>query len=442
LPTVSEAIDQSPLTKQHWTIFGVCMLVAMLDGWDTQSIGIVAPRLASELALNDTQLGAAFSSAQLGATIGALLFGRLADRFGRRPLMAIAAVLVALFTTLTALVHGYADLLAVRFVAGVGLGGAIPCVLALASEYAPARVRGMAVTTVFAGYPVGAAIGGLINACLVATVDWRMVFYVGGILPALTVLAVLVLVPESLQFLRARGLTAQLALTLDRMRLHADSEGEVSLPVASPNRGASIFGLFAAGMGMSTLLLLAVYFFSYAQTKMVSAWFPSILHSGGLSLSVGAIALSVVNVGSAIATAFSGGLIDRFGPAPTLVPALGASAASLVLFAFFPARTMAVYALSAVVGVACGIGTSGAHVLAVRALPSPVRSSGLGLGLSVGRFGQVVSPLMLGMLMSSGASRSSVYLAIAALPAAAALAASLLALNAAQCRLRRFAKRA
>ena len=100
-----------------------------------------------------------------------------------------------------------------------------------------------------------------------------------------------------------------------------------------------------------------------------------------------------------------------------------------MLFAFFPAGTIAVCALSVVVGVACGVGTSGAHVLAVRAFPSAIRSSGLGLGLAVGRFGQVVSPLMLGMLMSAGGTRSSIYLAMAALPAAAALAASLLAVN-------------
>lgn len=430
LPTLAEAIDQSPLTRWHWTIFGVCMLVAMLDGWDTQSIGIVAPRLAGELALNDTQLGAAFSSAQLGATIGALLFGRLADRFGRRPLVSLATVVVALFTTLTAWVHGYADLLAVRFVAGIGLGGAIPCVLALASEYAPARVRGMVVTTVFAGYPVGAAIGGLVNAWLIGTADWRTVFYVGGILPALTFIAVVALVPESVQFLRARRLTARLAGTLDHLGLRADDEREVAVPVASATTtGTSILQLFAAGMTTSTLLLLAVYFFSYAQTKVVSAWFPSILHSGGLSLSMGAIALSIINVGSAIAAAFSGGLIDRFGTVPALVPALVTSAAGLVLFAFFPAGTIAVCALSVVVGVACGVGTSGAHVLAVRALPSAIRSSGLGLGLAVGRFGQVVSPLMLGMLMSAGGTRSSIYLAMAALPASAALAASLLAVN-------------
>jgi MFS transporter, AAHS family, 4-hydroxybenzoate transporter len=415
------------------------MLVAMLDGWDTQSIGIVAPRLAGELALNDTQLGATFSSAQLGAAIGALLFGWLADRFGRRPLMASAAALVAVFTTLTALVHDYAYLLAVRFAAGVGLGGAIPCALALASEYAPARVRGTVVTIVFAGYPVGAAIGGLINAWLVASADWRTVFYVGGILPALTVLAMLVLVPESLQFLQSRRLTARLAATLDRMGLRADPAEEDSVPGAMPSPGPSVFRLFATGMTLSTPLLLAVYLFSYAQTKVVSAWFPSLLHGGGLSLSMGAIALSVINVGSAIATASAGGLIDRFGTAPTLVPALGASAASLVLFAFLPGGALAVYGLSAVVGVGCGIGTSGAHALAVRAFPSAVRSSGLGLGLAVGRFGQVVSPLMLGILLSAGASRGSIYLAVAALPASAALAASLLALNASQERLGRLA---
>jgi AAHS family 4-hydroxybenzoate transporter-like MFS transporter len=439
LPTVSQAIDQSPLAQRHWTIFGVCILVAMLDGWDTQSIGIVAPRLAGELVLNDTQLGALFSSAQLGATIGALLFGWLADRFGRRPLMAGAASVVAMFTTLTALVHGYADLLGVRFAAGVGLGGAIPCALALASEYAPARIRATVVTVVFAGYPVGAAIGGLVNAWLVASADWRTVFYAGGILPALTVLAILLLVPESLQFLQAHGFTARLAATLERMGLRADPGEPASVQVATPRPGASVFRLFTAGMTMSTPLLLAVYLFSYAQTKVISAWFPTLLHSAGQSLSMGAIALAVINVGSAIAAALSGGLIDRFGAAPTLVPALGASAASLLLFGFFPAGTLAVYGLSVVVGVGCGIGTSGAHALAVRAFPSAVRSSGLGLGLAVGRSGQVVSPLMLGLLLSAGASRASIYLAIAALPAAAALAASLLALSAAHARLGRLA---
>jgi MFS family permease len=181
---VTQLIDDGPLSRFQIGVIVCCALVSALDGIDTQSIGVAAPFIADGLGIKIADFGPIFSAALLGATIGAATFGPLADRLGRKTLLMVAAVLFGVFTILTAFANSVPTLYAFRLLAGLGLGGATPCFIALTSEYTPARLRAALVTLMWSAFPLGAMLGGLLNSRLIEELGWRAIFYIGGVAPA------------------------------------------------------------------------------------------------------------------------------------------------------------------------------------------------------------------------------------------------------------------
>ena len=182
---VNETIDRHPITAYQIGILGLCMLVALLDGFDTQAIGYTAPAIAQALHLPRESLGAVFSAALFGAMLGALSFGPLADRLGRKRFMIAATIVLSVFSLLTAHVTTLQELLACRFFTGLGLGGALPSFLALGGEFAPVRKRGVFVTLAFAAFPFGGLVAALTSSYVIPAFGWQAVFYIGGIVPLL-----------------------------------------------------------------------------------------------------------------------------------------------------------------------------------------------------------------------------------------------------------------
>ena len=201
---VTRLIDKGPLTGFQIGTIICCALVNLFDGIDTQSIGVAAPFIADGLGIKLANFGPIFSSALVGATIGAATFGQLADRFGRKTLLLIAALIIGVFTILTALATSVPMLVAFRILAGLGLGGATPCVISLTAEYAPARLRATLVTLMWSSFPLGGMIGGLMNTYLLIHAGWRAIFYIGGVIPLVLVMVLLFYLPESIKFLVTR----------------------------------------------------------------------------------------------------------------------------------------------------------------------------------------------------------------------------------------------
>ena len=160
---ITDLIDSNPIRGFQIGIFVLCALVALLDGVDTQSIGVAAPFIAENLGIPVTSFGPIFSSALLGAMLGALTFGPLADRFGRKVMLIIATLVFAIFTLATPFSDSVGTLMACRLLAGIGLGGATPCFIALTSEYTPVSKRAMVVTAQWAAFPLGGMLGGLLK---------------------------------------------------------------------------------------------------------------------------------------------------------------------------------------------------------------------------------------------------------------------------------------
>jgi AAHS family 4-hydroxybenzoate transporter-like MFS transporter len=198
-------VDQSRLGAFQWSIFVLCGLCLIMDGFDVQAMGYVAPAIIREWNVPNSMMGPVFSAALLGVLLGSFLFSMLADRIGRRPVLIAATLYFAVLTLWTSRASSVNELLAIRFIAGFGLGGIMPNAMALAGEYSPPRIRVTVMMLVSNFFNVGAAIGGFIASGLIPRFGWRSVFVFGGIVPLIVCVLMIFLLPESLQFMVLRG---------------------------------------------------------------------------------------------------------------------------------------------------------------------------------------------------------------------------------------------
>src|SRR5437660_5713818 len=202
---VASFIDQQPVGGFQIKLLLTCAAVLFLDGFDTQAIGYVAPALAREWGLSKAALGPVFSAGLFGLMIGALVFGPLADRIGRKTIIIASTLAFGIGALVTAAVQDVTTLLIIRFLTGLGLGGAMPNVIAMTSEYNPQRRRATMVMIMFCGFSIGAALGGMLAADLIPRFGWRSVFLVGGIAPLIMVPILVWRLPESVRFAAAAG---------------------------------------------------------------------------------------------------------------------------------------------------------------------------------------------------------------------------------------------
>jgi len=416
IANVTRLIDDRPLGAFQVTAMVLCALVAFLDGLDSQSIAVAAPLIVSDLGLARTAIGSILSSSLLGAAIGAMTFGPLGDRFGRKSILVVAATAFGVFTILTSYAGSHSAMLAVRFCAGLGLGGATPCFLALASEFAPSRARAAVATMIWAAFPVGAMAGGFINSYILRVSDWHTMFLVGGIAPLLVVVVLLLFLPESIRFLlagdrdpgRARRIAARLIPDLPSSAILSADEQRM--------RGASVGELFARGRAATTLLLWVPFITGFGTLAIIAYWTPSLLRENGISPSDTAFVLGVQSIGSILGMAVSGRLVERLGPARVLTLSLLAGAVATSSIGFFAASVGSVSIVEAVSCFFVGMGSAGSIGLSALVYPTAVRSTGMGWAMGMGRFGQVAASLAMGVVVGLGWGSQEVFLALGIAP--------------------------
>jgi len=409
---VARQADARPIGRLAVTVIGLCALVNMLDGMDTQSIGVAAPLMAQEMGVKIAEFGPIFSAALLGATVGAIGFGVLADRFGRKRLLIAALVIMGVFTTFTAHAPTLGSLVVYRFLAGIGLGGATPCFIALTSEYAPQEHRSACVTLMWSGFPLGAMLGAFANSMMLPHFGWRAIFYLGGILPLVLALILLVFLPESLRFLLAQGRIEQ-ARTIMRRLNGVEPELLALSPLEKQrNGGLPLLEVFKEGRGLLTLVLWVPFLTSMGILTVSVLWTPALMRLNSVAPEATAFVVAFNGLGAFIGQAAAGRLIERFAPVPVLVPAFMLGAAATVGLGYGASSVAAAACFNGLVGLFLGLASAGAIALAAQTYPVAIRSSGVGLAMAMGRFGQMVSPLLAGAMLGAGFDAPAIMLVI------------------------------
>jgi MFS transporter, AAHS family, 4-hydroxybenzoate transporter len=380
------------------------MLVAALDGFDTQAIGYTAPAIAGVLKLPMAQFGQVGTAGLVGAAIGALAFGPAADLLGRKWFMILATVVFAVFSFMTAHVESLGQLLLYRFFAGLGLGGATPAFLAMGAELAPKRLRDVFVTVLFAAFPAGGLVGSLTSAWIIPAFGWQSVFYVGTVAPLVVAVALTFGLPESVRFLLARNIRQdQVRRTLERImpgKVPPDAEFVATRDAARV--GVPVTHLFTEGRAIATVLLWVPFFMVFMVLVTVTFWTPAVLNSVGFSLSSAALIVGLNNFGSACASAMSGWFVHRFGAYRVLLPAAIIGGLCLAWFGQATSSVLSLGIASLLAGFFVGGTGTGLIALAAGMYPTAIRSTGIGWAMGMGRVGQFFGPFLAGQLVGLG----------------------------------------
>lgn len=365
--------------KKHAVItVAICFLIAVIEGLDIQAAGIAAAGIREYFGLDSSQLGVFFSAGILGLLPGALVGGRIADRMGRKKVLIWSTATFAVFTLCTVWVNSFSTLLAVRFLAGAGLGAAMPILITLASEAVKPQNRGRAVGLMYCGMPVGAAI-----LSLVASTDfgsnWKNIFYLGGLLPVIVIPIMMLFLPESKEFLQTQ-------------------EKAVSKGLATQ---ASFKDLFNSQNILRTIFIWVSYFFTLMVVYIMLSWLPSLFMELGFSRKEGSTAQFYFMVSATIGTIILGMLTDRWKKAYVILLMYGGILAGL--FALNGASSLTqMYLASALVG-AFVIGCQGVlYAFGGIVYPTELRGTGVGVASAVGRIGAMLGPVIAGQLLVAG----------------------------------------
>jgi AAHS family 4-hydroxybenzoate transporter-like MFS transporter len=413
-------IDSSRLSGFQIAIMVCCALIAMMDGFDTQSIAFVAPEIASAWHIEASAFGSVFGAGLFGGLIGAMTLGMASDRFGRKPILLFAVALFAAGSLVTPFVTSVMELRVVRFVTGIGLGGALPSFIALTSEYAPRRLRATLVSLMFCGFPLGAVLGGFASAKLIPLFGWTSVFIAGGILPLLVLPVFIVFIPESVRFLVLKKDHVSIVRVLRRMKSTHTWSGQGT--TRSPMPRAPLASLFTHGRAAGTFLLWITLFLSLLLTYYLINWIPIIARRNGLGIESAVIAVSMLNLGSIVGCVVIGRLADRFGPALIIAPSftLGAVAIASIGYA---GQSGALLSGMAFMAGALSIGAQMCTIaLCASFYETLVRATGVGWSIGVSRVGAIVGPVVGGILLGAGVSSSSLFLIAGLISFGAAIA--------------------
>lgn len=308
---VDEFIDSHPISKLQKRVVILCFLIVALDGFDTSCIGFLGPAIRAEWGLSAAALAPLFGAGLAGLMIGSLCFGPLADKIGRKKVLVISVVTFGLGSLASALSPTLEVLIVLRFVTGLGLGGAMPSSITLTSEYCPRAKQSGLVNLMFCGFGVGAALGGLLSAHLVGLVGWQGVMVIGGVLPLALAPLLLGLLPESIRFLllSRTGRNYERAIAIAR-RIAGSREAVATLRPDEGTSRSAIGALFAPGIVLGTLLLWLAFFMSLLVVYLLTSWMPMLLSSAGIPLKEASLVTTMYMVGATIGAVWLGQKMD------------------------------------------------------------------------------------------------------------------------------------
>jgi len=422
---IATIIDKQKFGSFHLTVVSMSFLLMLADGYDNISIAYIAPLLIREWGVDKSALGPLFSAGLLGGLFGPPLFGYLADRFGRKFAVILGAFFFGLFTLAQVWANSLGSMMALRFIAGIGIGGVLPITVALNTEFAPRRIRASMIMLSFVGVALGGALGGVVASRFMGTYGWQVIFWTGGAAPILVGTLAIFVFPESLKFLSLKpARRAELIRVLARLApgviVAADAEFVLS---DEANRAKFAFkDLFEGRLAWITPLFWIANVISLMVFFFVNQWTPVLLTSTGFPVERAALSTALFMLGG-----FAGVLaimrpVDKLGliPVPILF-AISIPAVGLIGVAGLPELTiMGLVFLAGFCLIALQFGIIATES---QVYPTYIRSWGVGLCFAFGRVGSVIGPLVAGAMLAKDVPVQSIFYVASALLVIGLLAA-------------------
>jgi AAHS family 4-hydroxybenzoate transporter-like MFS transporter len=402
-PSVQDQIDQGPVSAAQFLIVLTALLLNMLDGFDVSALAFTVHRIGDDMGIAADQLGLVFSVALAGMMAGAMFLAPLADILGRRRTIILSVCVIAASTLLTAACENLWQLLPVRAMTGLGVGAMLASLTTISAEYVPSKYRSLAVVCITAGYPLGSTVGGAIAAPLMANYGWQSVFLLAGSATALMLIPVLLLIPESLEYLARKQPPGALD-TINKTLRRVQKEPLHALPTSNDIiERANVLSLLTAERRLKTLTLWASVFFCLICLYFLLSWIPKLVISSGLPEATGVYASMAFTAGSTVGTVILGLLAARFGLSLIIAVFLSSASLWMVVFALNADSLNLLFSLG-LLGFLFASGYTGLYAVAAKIYPTDVRATGVGWAIGLGRFGAVVGPYVGGILIAAGVS--------------------------------------
>jgi AAHS family 4-hydroxybenzoate transporter-like MFS transporter len=420
---VEEALENQPFGALQLRVVLLCALVQAFDGFDLGTIGMAAPSLSKAWGVAPALFTGAFVMSSVGILVGALLSGPLGDRYGRKPLLIISVAFIAVFSVLSAFAWSIPSITVMRFLTGLGIGGAMPVTVALTSDYSPIHRRGTLIMLMFCGNTLGGFLGGQLVAQILPVYGWQSIFLAGGVPPLLLIPILMVFLPESPRFLIAHRADAPATQRiLRRLNVSAQAAASKLVDVA---QGNPVRQLFTGGLAIATVLVWIVFFANLLNMYLFSYWMPTVLTLSGLMPETAVFYASMFQLGGILSTALLGPMIDKFG-APRVLACSFASGVIFILAVGLYNQPTAFIMIPILGAGAAMIGSQlGANAMVAALYPARIRSTGVGWALGIGRLGGIAGPAIGGALLAFGLPPKQIFLCACG-PALIAAGATLL----------------
>ena len=425
---VHSIIDNAPFNRFHWLVVSLCALLLIFDGYDLFIYGVVLPSIMREWGLTPLQAGALGSYALFGMMFGALIFGTLADRFGRKKGIVFCFALFSIATVINGFASSPTEFGICRFIAGLGCGGLMPNAAALINEYAPKKVRSTLMAFMFSGYSLGGMLAASVGIFMLPAYGWSSMFFV-AVIPLLLLPVIVLWLPESIGFLIRQGRVEQARVLLNRLSPDTPINAGDELVIADVNsEGASVVELFRHGLAMRTAMIWTAFFCCLLMVYDLSSWLPKLMAGAGYSLGSSLSFLIALNLRGMAGALIGGRLGDRLNLVKVVICFFVAAVVSISLLGINSPMPV-LYLLIFIAGAT----TIGTQILlyagAAQLYGLSIRATGLGWASGIGRNGAIVGPLLGGALMAIELPLQLNFMAFAVPGAIAALAMTVFALN-------------